>query len=873
MTRSAGHLNLIPPDPEIERTLHALNRLNRANSVHLGDIDSNPISDSNSDSDSDYFHNLFNSDSELENHNMAEQTLRQLAAPDVNYNGLCIEYVDVAVPFELKSGLIHLLPRFSSLAGEDPHKHLKEFQVVCSTPLRPEEKYFPASRAASIRKEICGIRQSNESLAEYWERFKQLVSSCPQHQITEQLLIQYFYEGLQPMDRNILDAAGGGALVDKTPVAAKTLIENMSLNSQQFSTRNNALAVNKPQTAKVCDICTSPEHPTDTCPILQDDTITELPQAYAATAAPYNQYRYNNPDLSTNRYHPSWRNHPNLRYGNQSQVAAPSAPPATPSLEDLVKQLVVSNTQYQQRTDASIQSLTTQMGQMANAIGQLQVQGSGNLPAQTVPNPNVNSNVSAITLRSGRVSEPAPEKKKKKIIASSSTPDIEPSAPTEAEKEKVYVPPIPFPQRVQKNKKKTVEEDKEILETFRKVAVNIPLLDAIKQIPKYAKFLKDLCTNKRKVKENDRVLVWAETFLLSFIQIPVLQLMSPLSIRPCHKSARIREFFLFLVPLGIENSKIACLIWEQPTGLIVQLANRSNARPAGVLEDVLVQTCPEFFYADFPSLSDFDDIYSCDSCTNTNLCSVCAEIESTLQNNNFHTGEGEVVNAAVCTVEVLDIPAVPTKPSIEQPPSLELKPLPENLKYAYLEENEMLPVIISSNLDCEQEEKLLQVLKQHKKAIGWTLADIPGISPAMCMHRILLEEGAKVVRQPQRRLSPLILDVVKKEVTKLLQAGIIYPISDSSWVSPVQVVPKKSGLTVVKNEKNELVPTRFQNSWRVCIDYRRLNQATRKDHFPLPFIDQMLERLAVKSHYCFLDGGSGGCPLVFAMHLAHSSDA
>jgi len=125
------------------------------------------------------------------------------------------------------------------------------------------------------------------------------------------------------------------------------------------------------------------------------------------------------------------------------------------------------------------------------------------------------------------------------------------------------------------------------------------------------------------------------------------------------------------------------------------------------------------------------------------------------------------------------------------------------------------------------------------------------------MHRILLEEGTKPVRQPQRRLKPLILDVVKKEVTKLLQAGIIYPISDSIWVSPVQVVPKKSGITVVKNEKNELIPTRVQNSWRVCIDYRRLNQATRKDHFPLPFIDQMLERLAGKSHYCFLDGFSG----------------
>ncbi|KAI5397139.1 hypothetical protein KIW84_063098, partial [Lathyrus oleraceus] len=126
----------------------------------------------------------------------------------------------------------------------------------------------------------------------------------------------------------------------------------------------------------------------------------------------------------------------------------------------------------------------------------------------------------------------------------------------------------------------------------------------------------------------------------------------------------------------------------------------------------------------------------------------------------------------------------------------------------------------------------------------WTLSDLPGISPSMCIHKILLEDEAKIARQPQRRLNHLILDVVKKEVTKLLQAGVIYPISDSKWVSPVQVVPKKSGLIVVKNEKNELFPTRVQYSWRVCIDYKRLNQATRKDHFPLSFIDQMLERLA-----------------------------
>ena len=175
--------------------------------------------------------------------------------------------------------------------------------------------------------------------------------------------------------------------------------------------------------------------------------------------------------------------------------------------------------------------------------------------------------------------------------------------------------------------------------------------------------------------------------------------------------------------------------------------------------------------------------------------------------------------------------------------------------------------VATTLLTDEQEQKLLHVIKDHKRAIGCSLADIPGISPSFCMHRILLEEDAKPVRQPQRRLNPQLMEVVKKEVTKLLQAGIIYPISDNTWVSPVHVVPKKSGITVVKNEKNELIPTRIQNSWRVCIDYRRLNQATRKDHFPLPFMDQMLDRLAGKSHYCFLDGFSGYFQIYIAQRI------
>ncbi|WKA10727.1 hypothetical protein VitviT2T_028285 [Vitis vinifera] len=193
----------------------------------------------------------------------------------------------------------------------------------------------------------------------------------------------------------------------------------------------------------------------------------------------------------------------------------------------------------------------------------------------------------------------------------------------------------------------------------------------------------------------------------------------------------------------------------------------------------------------------------------------------------------------------------------EEFPKLNLKPLPMELKYTYLEENNQCPVVISSSLTGHQEISLLEVLKRCKKAIGCQISDLKGISPLVCTHHIYMEEEAKPIRQPQRRLNPHLQEVVRTEVLKLLQAGIIYPIFDSPWVSPTQVVPKKSGITVVQNEKGEEIATRLTSGWRVCIDYRKLNAVTRKYHFPLPFIDQVLERVSGHPFYCFLDGYSG----------------
>ena len=502
------------------------------------------------------------------------------------------------------------------------------------------------------------------------------------------------------------------------------------------------------------------------------------------------------------------------------------------------------------------------------------------------------------------------------------------------------------------------ENEKDILETFRKVQVNIPLLDAIKQIPKYAKFLKELCTNKRRMSNKEVVKVSENVSAILQRKLPT-KCKDPGSFTiPCVIGTT--RFEHAMLDLGASINVMPYSIYAsmnlgelKKDGVIIQLADRSNAYPKGVLDDVLVQVHHLIFPADFYILDMEDSAYSISlpillgrpfmktartkidvfkgtltmdfdgevidfnisetmrypvddhSCFSIDVIDSLAQayleelnedaLETTITKGielkNQDSGALQTHGHSLDTIavpfneEVVEVVAaleslphqygkvplsisssVSTKmlPSVIQAPSLELKPLPNHLKYVFLGQDETLPVIVSSSLTAQEEEKLVRVLREYKTAIGWTLADIKGISPTTCMHRILLEEGAKPSREAQRRLNPPMMEVVKKEIIKLLDCGVIYPISDSRWVSPIQVVPKKSGVTVVKNDENELVPTRIQTGWRVCIDYRKLNATTRKDHFPLPFIDQMLERLAGHAFYCFLDGYSGYYPIVIA---------
>ena len=186
-----------------------------------------------------------------------------------------------------------------------------------------------------------------------------------------------------------------------------------------------------------------------------------------------------------------------------------------------------------------------------------------------------------------------------------------------------------------------------------------------------------------------------------------------------------------------------------------------------------------------------------------------------------------------------------------------MKEFPKHLKYAFLGAERAQLVIIASDLTEEKEQKLIKILRKPIEAIAWSIEDLKGTSPSICMHKILLEENAKTSIEHQRRLNPIMKEVVRKEVLKWMNVGFIYAILDNPWVSLVHVVPKKCGFIVIINEKNGLIPTRTMKRWRVCIDYMKLNTITRNDHYPLPFIDQMLDKLVGHPHLCFFDGYSG----------------
>ncbi|XP_073131674.1 uncharacterized protein [Henckelia pumila] len=427
------------------------------------------------------------------------------------------------------------------------------------------EKYFPASRDANIRKKIYGIKQySGESLHEYWER-------------------------------NMLDASSGGVFVDKTPVQARNLIENMAANSQQFGTVKSDPTPGR--NTEVCGICTARGHSTDMCPTLQEGSTEQVNAAGGFPGPPQRKY-----DPYSNTYNPGWKDHPNLRYGNPQAI---QAPPHNPAYRPLYPQ----KSQHPQETRASIQKLNTQMGQLATAVNMLEALNSNSLPSQTVVNPR--ENVSAITLRSGKelkvneevVKEPVQNKDEQESkVEEDDTIQEAPRGKFSPFSE--YKPVAPFPLALKESRKD--DGIKGLYELFRRCEVNIPLLDDIKQVPRYDKFLKELCTVKRKQKLKGCQKVELGEQVSTIIQRKVpTKCKDPGMFSIPFKIGDV-QLDTAMLDLGASINVMSYSVYASlklgpltETGIVIQMADKSTIFPRGVLEDVLVQVDNLVFPADF----------------------------------------------------------------------------------------------------------------------------------------------------------------------------------------------------------------------------------------------------------------------------------
>ncbi|XP_075088610.1 uncharacterized protein LOC142170617 [Nicotiana tabacum] len=423
-------------------------------------------------------------------------------------------------------------------------------------------------------------------------------------------------------------------------------------------------------------------------------------------------------------------------------------------------------------------------------------------------------------------------------------------------------PPSPFPQRLaRKVDDSNLEKFYDIL---KQLSVNIPFVEAFQDMPGFVKYLKDLITKKRTTKNEVQVGLGMSRPTSIRLQMADRSIKRPVGFVD-DVLVKVGEFHLhadFVILDCVVDKEIPIILGKPflAIGRALMDSERNEIKFRVNDEEVTFQASKGMKLShEYEIISVIDVVDEVEDAFGMKMEEQCLDealvtifvnfdgedMEGYMESVNALEGLGSYIYAMKkLSLDLENIATPPSKPSIIEPPQLEFKLLPPHLRYKFLGSNDTLPVIVSSLLNDVQVEKLLNVLKEHRQAIGWTIADIRRIPAGICKHKIQLENESKPSVEHQRRLNPSMQEVVKKEIIKWLDAEVVYPIVDSSWVSPVQCVPKKGGMTMIENDKNELIPTRTVTGWRVCMDYRKLNSAMYKDHFPIPFIDQMLDWLA-----------------------------
>nr|GEU73335.1 reverse transcriptase domain-containing protein [Tanacetum cinerariifolium] len=738
------------------------------------------------------------------------RTMEELCQPSLNGRGRPIASISIqATNFVLKTDMIQQVQnscQFHGLSGDVANKHLDKFLHVTQSIkvngviedalrlyLFPHSlihhatawfdrlprnsiqtfepmakmflgKYFPPSMVTKLRNKITNFRQRpDESLFEAWECYKLLIDRCPNHNMLPVTQIDTFYNGLTLRHHDNINAAGG-TFMKRRPKECYDLIKNMTAHHNDW----------------------------DTSAQRSESSSSITSSSYTKIAA-------------------------------LKAEMPPLAKPRTYMLREPIK----ANDAILKNMQTNMTSLTNSNLELKNMFGQFMKMntasssGSGTIPGNTITNPQ--EELKGITTRSGTAYQ-GPT-----IPTTSSS--LPPVVECETEVTKDTVPPT--------NNGSTKDVQPPVFQTESPIVNSEPVVAPIIEPIVAPVTLANLGASINLMPLS----VWNK---LSLPDMYPMYMTLKLVDRSISRPVGVVEdvfvkvgTFHFLadfvvvdfdadprVPLILERSFLKterdlidvfegeltlCVGKEAITFNLDQTSRYStnyNDMTANRI-DVIDIACEEYSQ----EVLGFSDVIA-----SGNPTLYYDPIVSTSFLTLTPFGESDFLLEEVDAFLALEddelkiYEAKTDKSSIVEPPEVKLKDIPPHIKYAFLEGDDKLPIIIAKDLSDEEKTALITVLESHKRAIIWKLSDIRGIDPEFCTHKILMEDDFEPAVQHHRRVNPKIYDVIKQEVLKLLDAGLIYPISDSPYVIPVHYVPKKGGFAVVENEESELIPTHLEKS-------------------------------------------------------------
>ncbi|GKD20397.1 reverse transcriptase domain-containing protein [Tanacetum coccineum] len=747
------------------------------------------------------------------------RTMAQLLeAPTEGYED-AIVVPSITRQLELKARLLTLVQnkQFFGHDKEDPHAHIRYFNKITSTMKFPNvpstsvklmlfpfslegaariwlekepprsiltwddlvskfiNKFFPPSKTTNLRNEITRFQQRfDETFYEAWDRFNDLLRACPHHGFSELHQLDTFYNALNSNDQDSLNSAAGGNFLDKMPRDCLRIIES---KSKVHNSRN------KPVVAKVSSSTSTPGISSDVAELKdmvkallldkksQAPTPVKAVEESCVTCGGAHSYR-NCPATNGNVYRDNIQEYvsqaaaANYNQGNtgyRAPIANQIRPPGFPPVQN-------------------------NQGTNQNRYNQ------GNNPGVAYQGPTIPT-------------------------TSSSPPKV-----VECETETVVAPvnaPIPNPKpsilypsrrNNERRREKANDQIEKFYEIFKDLSFEISFTDALILMPNFASTLKALIGNKEKLSEMARTPLNKDCSAVILNKLP----------------EKLRDPDKFLIPCDFPGMD-ECLALAD-LGASINLMPLSTGRALiDVYEgELTLLVGKEAITFNLDQTSRYSSNYDDMTANRIDVLALEDDLTSPEVDDSYYDPEGDIL---LLESFLNDDPPLPPptlenylpeirkelkiceaktdKSSINEPPEVKLKHLPPHLEYKFLEGDNKLPVIIAKDLSVEEKAAFIKVLKSHKRAIAWKLSDIKGINPEFYTHKILMEEDYKPAVQHQRRVNPKIHDVIKKEVEKLLDARLIYPISDSPWVSPVHCIPKKGGFTVVENDENELILTRL----------------------------------------------------------------